>query len=110
MAQIDTVVGDVPANLKSVLGAIERARAARADLVVFPEMTLTGYPLLDLVYRRNILDRQLAALSEVARAATGIAAIVGFIDRDPMRRGTDGRGAIFNSAAVVKTFPRRFCS
>ncbi len=102
MAQIDTVVGDVTANLKAVRDAIERAREAKADIVVFPEMTLTGYPLLDLVYRANLLERQRAALTEAARAATGIAAVVGFVDRDPMRRGTDGRAAVYNSAAVVK--------
>ena len=66
LAQINTVVGDVESNLKAVLHGIERARQSSASLVAFPELTLTGYPLLDLIHRRALLDRQRAALDELA--------------------------------------------
>ncbi|MFG0318121.1 MAG: NAD+ synthase [Planctomycetota bacterium JB042] len=101
MAQIDTVVGDVDANRRAVSAGIARARDRGVDLVVFPEQTLIGYPLLDLIHRRELLDAQRAALEALAREADGVAAVVGFVDVDAGRRDPRGRPALHNAAAVL---------
>lgn len=102
MAQIDTVVGGVAANETKIAEHIRRAKEAGAHLVVFPEMALVGYPLLDLVYRPTLLRKQREALERIAHVAAGIAAVVGFIDQDPARFGGDGRPLVYNAAALVK--------
>lgn len=101
MAQIDTVVGDVLANRRAVSAGLRRAREAGVDLVVFPEQTLVGYPLLDLIHRRELLDAQRAALDALATEAVGVAAVVGFVEVDPGRTDPRGRPALYNAAAVL---------
>ncbi len=102
MAQIDTVVGRVDANRDAVLAGIARAREASASVVLFPELTLTGYPLLDLIHRKNFLISQRRALDEVAQAAEGITVVVGFVDQDPGRTGANGHAVVYNAAAVLR--------
>ena len=58
MGQINTIVGDVSGNVKKVIDAAEHARDdLNADLVVFPELTLTGYPPEDLLHRPDFIKR-----------------------------------------------------
>jgi len=92
LAQINPVVGDLPGNSQKVIETIERARAMGADLVAFPELTLTGYPPEDLLLRPEFLDQNQAALEEVARHTSGITAIVGFAQR---------AGDVYNAAAIA---------
>lgn len=93
LAQINTTVGDVDGNSARVLRGVAAARDAGADVVVFPELTVTGYPPEDLLLRPQFLADNLAALNRIARTAKkGIAAVVGFADRQ------DGR---YNAAAVI---------
>ena len=84
LAQLDTVVGDVPGNTALVVDAIREARDAGADLVVFPELAITGYPPEDLLLRPGFLKAARASLDEIARATEGITALVGapLFDRD----------------------------
>jgi NAD+ synthase (glutamine-hydrolysing) len=87
MAQIDVVVGDIPGNAEAVLSWTARAAEAGADLVAFPEMALTGYPVEDLVLRPSFLTASRAALEKLAgdlgAAGLGdIAVIVGYLDED----------------------------
>ena len=63
LAQIDTVVGDIAGNQKRILAALAEARAQKADLVLFPELALTGYPPEDLLLRPGFLE----AAASVAR-------------------------------------------
>ena len=91
LAQVNTTVGDLEGNAALVLRGIAAAREAKADLVVFPELTLTGYPPEDLVLRRQFIDDNLKVLKEVVRKITGVAAVLGFIDR--------GEG-LYNAAAL----------
>ena len=102
LAQINTVVGGVDANLAAVKEYISRARRESASLVAFPELTLTGYPLLDLVHHRPLLDRQRAALDELAKASDDLAVVVGFGGFDPDRVGGNGRPIVYNAAAVLR--------
>src|SRR5262245_10053542 len=81
LAQITPKLGDVEANLARHLDALRRARARKADLVVFPELSLTGYLLQDLVpevAEEPATSRRLKAL---AAAAKGAGLVVGFIEK-----------------------------
>ena len=95
IAQIDTVLGDVEANLKKHLARIDEAVHAKADLVVFPELSLTGYALQDLtaaVARRPEADDPI--FQSLLQASQRIDLLVGFVEADERHR-------IFNSAAYL---------
>jgi len=77
LAQINTVVGDLDGNRDRIVSRIEEARGDGADLVLFPELAVTGYPPEDLLLRPGFIRAAERTLGEVARAATGIAALVG---------------------------------
>src|SRR5215469_893482 len=77
LAQIDPTVGDLEGNRELILARIEEARAAGADLVVFPELIVTGYPPEDLLLRPGFVRAARDSLDEIARTATGITALVG---------------------------------
>ena len=93
LAQINPTVGDLDQNRWLIERAIADARAAGADLVALPELAVTGYPPEDLVLRPSFVADNLRTLEELAPAATGITAVVGFVDREGDR--------IFNAAAVI---------
>jgi len=92
MAQINTTVGDIAGNAARILAWTERARELGADLVVFPELALTGYPPEDLLLKPAFVEENLHQLRELARATRGITSVVGFVDAD---------GDIYNAAAVL---------
>ncbi len=97
MAQINTTVGDVCGNRDRVLKVIEEAQALGADLVVFPELTLAGYPPRDLLGLHGFVDSNLEALRQIAGRTGSTGAILGFVDRN---RGGEGK-EWYNSAALV---------
>ncbi|HEY5059199.1 MAG TPA: NAD+ synthase [Gaiellaceae bacterium] len=84
LAQIDPVVGDLDGNRALILANLERAREAGADLAVFPELAVTGYPPEDLLLRPGFVRAAEHSLLEIAREARGIVALVGapIFDRD----------------------------
>jgi NAD+ synthase (glutamine-hydrolysing) len=92
LAQVNPTVGDLAGNGRLVIEWIERARKAEADIVCFPELVITGYPPEDLVLKPSFVRDNLAQLDAVASATRGIAAVVGFVDRD---------GDLFNAAAFL---------
>ncbi len=94
LAQINTTVGDLEGNRAKILENILRARENSADIVVFPELALTGYPPEDLLLKRHFIRDNLAGLKRVAARAANIAAVVGFVDRDK-------EGRLYNAAAVI---------
>jgi len=77
LAQINSVVGDVDGNAARVAEWLERARAEQADLVLFPELVVTGYPAEDLLLRPGFVRAARSAVEEIARKAHGITALVG---------------------------------
>ena len=91
LAQMNAVVGDIDGNAAKTEELAAAARDAGAQLVVFPELTLTGYPPEDLLLKRGFLRRAQAALEGLA--VEGITAIVGWPEE------ADGR--VHNAAAVV---------
>jgi NAD+ synthase (glutamine-hydrolysing) len=92
LAQINTTVGDLDGNRQRILGRLAEAREAGADLVLFPELAITGYPPEDLLLRPRFLQEAWASLEAVAAATHGIAALVGVphLDRD-----------LYNACAVL---------
>ncbi|HEX9812546.1 MAG TPA: NAD+ synthase [Burkholderiales bacterium] len=94
-AQINLLVGDVAGNVRKMTEVVARARdELKGDLVVFPELAITGYPPEDLLLRADLIARAEHGLSELARAAKGIDVVVGY----PHRRD----GALYNAAAVLR--------
>lgn len=82
LCQINTVVGDIRGNVDRVLAALAEAEEAGADLAVYPELCLTGYPPEDLVLKPGFVDANLRALDEIAAATSRCAAVVGFVEED----------------------------
>ncbi|HTS14708.1 MAG TPA: nitrilase-related carbon-nitrogen hydrolase, partial [Candidatus Sulfotelmatobacter sp.] len=80
LSQLDTVVGDVDGNVERVVDVMTRAEAVGAHLVVFPELTVTGYPPEDLLLKPGFLAANLDALDAIASASGQCAAAVGFVD------------------------------
>jgi len=100
LAQIDTTVGDFEGNAARVRAATERARAAGASLVAFPELTLCGYPPRDLLDFPEFLDRAARTLAELAAPAAwsrGAAVAVGFPEAVP---GAPPPG-VYNAVALI---------
>ena len=81
LAQVDPRVGDLDGNARLVRENIARARDAGAELVLFPELVLTGYPPEDLLLKEHFLQAAQQALAELAGEARGIVAMVGFPER-----------------------------
>jgi NAD+ synthase (glutamine-hydrolysing) len=84
LAQINTTVGDLEGNRARILEAIDEGKAAGADLVLLPELAVTGYPPEDLLLRPGFLRAAAASLDEIARATSDVTALVGVprLDRD----------------------------
>jgi len=113
LAQVNPTVGDLGGNADLVVRWVREAAAAGADLVAFPEMVLTGYPVEDLVFRRSFSAASRTALAALARRLDGeglggLPAVVGYLDADgPPAPGadldlaTDVRGGARNAAAVL---------
>ena len=95
MAQLDFMVGDIRSNTDRVIAAsIEARDQLAADAIVFPELTLTGYPPEDLLLRAHFIERVEAAVERLCREISGIAVIVGY----PLEE----TGDLFNAAAVIQ--------
>jgi NAD+ synthase (glutamine-hydrolysing) len=77
LAQLNTVVGDLDGNRDRIIDALDDARDAGADLVLVPELAVTGYPPEDLLLRPGFLRAAERSLAEIARATRGIVALVG---------------------------------
>src|SRR5881396_825111 len=94
-AQINTTVGDLRGNCDLIIGAYERLAAAGAELVLTPELALTGYPPQDLVFKSRFVPENLAFLEKLRSHVGDTALLVGFVDRN------DGRGKPFHNAAAL---------
>ncbi len=94
LAQINTHVGAIEANAKRVFESAEIARSQGADLVLFPELTLSGYPPEDLLFHRGLRDQVGQALQGIVADLTGVAALVGYPEYDGER--------LYNAAALIK--------
>lgn len=95
LAQINPMVGDIPGNTRRVIDTLSHARdTLKADIVIFPELVLCGYPPEDLLLRPSIQVRIERALAEVSAACEGIVAVIGY----PWRE----EGLLYNMAGVIQ--------
>ncbi len=95
IAQLNLLVGDVRGNTDECLQAITRARDVLAcDLIIFPELTLTGYPPEDLLLRPGLIDQVEAGMRRFIAGVQGIDAVVGY----PLREAT----GLYNAASLVR--------
>ena len=92
LAQINTTVGDLTGNRDKIVDRLQEARRIQADIVVFPEMCLTGYPPEDLLLKPDFIQAAHRALDEILPASRGMTAILG------MPYAQDD---LYNSAAVL---------
>jgi NAD+ synthase (glutamine-hydrolysing) len=92
LCQINTTVGDIEGNTKKIIDYIAKGKKMGADLLVFPEMAVTGYPPEDLLLMPKFIDANLKAIKTIAKSTSSMTAVVGFVNKD---------GDIFNSAALL---------
>jgi NAD+ synthase (glutamine-hydrolysing) len=93
LAQIDVVVGDVQGNRARIEAALARAEELAPDLVVFPELAVSGYPPEDLLLKPSFLEAARGAVEELARGVGDATVVVGFPDRE---------ADVYNAAAVLR--------
>lgn len=109
MAQMNPTVGDIAGNVRRITAWLREAKKAKADLVTFPELAITGYPPEDLVLKPRFVADNRRGLQEVVRHCRGFAAVVGYvsdhdgIDPKPARSSVVSAGAhnLYNAAAVI---------
>ena len=97
LAQLNSVVGDIDGNADKVIDCIGRARGASADLVVFSELVITGYPPRDLLLKDNFVERNLQALEAIVAAARGLTVLVGHVKPNDTGQGKP----LHNAAALI---------
>src|SRR5213083_2983846 len=94
-AQINPTVGDLSGNFEKIITAYERLAAAGAELVLTPELAITGYPPQDLVFKSRFVPENLQVLDKLHARIGNTALLVGFVDRN------EGRGKPFHNAAAL---------
>ncbi len=97
LAQLNTTVGDIAGNEALVLEAYRRGVEAQVELVLTPELSLTGYPPRDLLLRESFIRANQAALERLAAAVGEVGLIVGFVGENPVRPGRP----LTNAAALL---------
>ncbi|HEX4120084.1 MAG TPA: NAD+ synthase, partial [Verrucomicrobiae bacterium] len=98
LAQINTTVGDLSGNAGKIIDATHRAQSEGAELVLFPELTTTGYPPRDLLLKKDFVAKNLELLHRLAAASGRTAMLVGYVGQN---KNTPGR-EVTNEAAVLQ--------
>ncbi len=94
LAQLNATVGDLQGNQRKILSALKDAQQQGADIIVFPELVVCGYPPEDLLHKKYFIQHNLQSIKEIARAVKDIVAIIGFVD-------SDRRKHLYNAAALI---------
>jgi len=94
-AQINPTVGDLRGNFEKIAEAYEQLSRAGADIVIAPELAVSGYPPQDLVFKSRFVPENLAVLDQLQKRLNEPALLVGFVDRN------EGRGKPFHNAAAL---------
>ena len=93
LAQMNSVVGDFQHNADRIKGCLEEAVQSGADLVLFPELALTGYPPEDLLLKPDFVAGNEQTLQRLAKSVKGIVAVIGYVERV--------KSVLYNSAALI---------
>jgi NAD+ synthase (glutamine-hydrolysing) len=97
LAQLDLHIGNFEGNLEKMLGMVTKAKALKADMILFPELTTCGYPPRDFLEFDDFIQKSYASVEALTAVAQGIAIVVGSPSRNPKPEGKD----LFNSAYVL---------
>ena len=97
VAQINTTVGDFEGNKRKVLNGLALAEKERADLIVFPELTICGYPPRDLLERPRFIERNLQCVAEIASKTKRTAVALGYVSLNEAHTGL----GLFNTAGLL---------
>jgi NAD+ synthase (glutamine-hydrolysing) len=97
LGQINPTVGDLPGNARRILDAFGTARDAGAEMVLLPELSITGYPPEDLLLQGDFVRGAMTAVEDLATATAGLTAIVGGVFGD-----TASPGVLYNSAFIFR--------
>ncbi|MCK5587015.1 hypothetical protein KAJ02_13160, partial [Candidatus Bipolaricaulota bacterium] len=92
LAQLNSTVGDLDGNTARIIACIHQASHDGADVIVFPELAICGYPPEDLLLRPRFISQNLSCLRTIAESTHGPVVAVGFVDSD---------SDVFNAAAIV---------
>ncbi|MBL01690.1 MAG: NAD+ synthase [Chloroflexi bacterium] len=93
-AQINTNVGDIDSNTKKIINFIKKADKQKANILTFPELTITGYPPEDLVHYDHFVNTNIKKLKEIARTVNNITVVIGFVNKI--------KNKLYNSAAIIQ--------
>ena len=102
-AQLSFSVGAIKENKSKILKTLEEAEKISSDIVVFPELSITGYPPEDLLLRESFVGKNFAVLEEIAEFSGRTSGVIGFVDRSLEEQTTDNVDRnITNAAAIVQ--------
>ncbi|MDB2326559.1 NAD+ synthase [Candidatus Actinomarina sp.] len=102
-AQLSFSVGAIQENKSKIIDTLEQSEKIQSDIVIFPELSITGYPPEDLLLRESFIGKNFAVLEEIAEYSGSSSAIVGFVDRSLNEDLTDNYDRkISNAAAIVQ--------
>lgn len=104
IAQINTTVGDLEANQSKIISYIEKARQDRSDVIVFPELTVTGYPPEDLLHKPYFVDQNMTSAQKIAEATQDICAVYGFVES---QNGLYNSAAIAHNGKLISTYQKQ---
>ena len=96
LAQINPIVSDIEGNRNKIIRCIHTARERGARLVIFPEMATIGYPPMDMLEKKKLIDDNLRSIELISRSCVEIAAVCGYVDYDAMN------APLFYAAAFMK--------
>ncbi|MBC7091993.1 MAG: NAD+ synthase, partial [Nitrososphaeria archaeon] len=92
IAQINATVGDLEGNAKKIIEYMEKAREAGADIIIFPELAVTGYPPQDLLFEKSFVEENRERLFEIVKGSENIVGVVGYVESFGEK--------LYNSAAI----------
>ena len=95
--QFNPIIGDIEGNCSKILDGYRKAVKDNADIAIFPELAVCGYPPLDLVEKKEFREKVLKASEELAKATTGVGLLLGTITEDLDEKVGTG---IYNSAML----------
>ena len=102
-AQCSFSVGSIQENKETILNCFEEAESVESDIVIFPELAITGYPPEDLLLRESFIGKNFAVLEEIAAFSSLTSGVIGFVDRKSDHKNQDNnKRTIANAAAIVQ--------
>ena len=97
-------MGDLEANQSKIISYIEKARQDRSDVIVFPELTVTGYPPEDLLHKPYFVDQNMTSAQKIAEATQDICAVYGFVES---QNGLYNSAAIAHNGKLISTYQKQ---